>query len=187
MVARDHEHSLRLLMLLCHHRWAIPVLAELQRSGGGSKFITLTFRLKVSKSSLASTLARLIDLGWIERNPGYGHPMRPEYILTRSGTKLAPWCAGIYATLKRLRAEDALLRKWSLPIALALHHGCSRFAELRSALPDITSRALTLTLTELIDAGVTKRRVHDDAPPRVEYQLAPAGKRLGEKLRSLPC
>ena len=26
------------------------------------------------------------------KNPGHGHPMRPEYLLTSSGEELAPWC-----------------------------------------------------------------------------------------------
>lgn len=182
----DHATALKLLVRLCHHRWAIPILAEMHRAGGGSKFITLSVRLSASKGALANTLARLNDLGWVERNPGYGHPMRPEYVLTREGKRLAPWCARIHAMLKRTGTEDALLRKWSLPIALAMHHGCTRFAELRDALPAITSRALTLALKELQRAGIARREVRDAYPPSVEYQLAARGRRVAARLMPLP-
>lgn len=182
----ENTAALTLLVRLCHHRWAIPVLAELHRAGGGSKFITLTFRLSCSKGALANTLARLIGLGWIERNPGDGHPMRPEYILTRQGKRLAPGCARLHALLKRTRTEDVLLRKWSLPIALAMHRGCARFTELRSALPTITNRALTLALKELQHAGIAARTVYEDHPPRIEYQLAPRGRRVADRLTSMP-
>jgi DNA-binding HxlR family transcriptional regulator len=179
------QDRLGLLVRLCHHRWAIPILAELHHGGDGAKFVTLTFRLGVSKSALSATLAHLIDLGWVTRNPGYGHPMRPEYILTRAGKRLAPWCARVHTLLKRTRTEDALLRKWSLPIAFAMHRGATRFAELRDSLPTITSRALALALKDLQRAEITVRRVEDDCPIRIEYRLAQSGRRVAAALASL--
>ncbi|MGH2451320.1 MAG: winged helix-turn-helix transcriptional regulator, partial [Candidatus Limnocylindria bacterium] len=69
---------------LFHHRWAAPVLAELDRSRG-SRFVTLSNRLALSRESLRRTLTALIDAGLVMKNPGYGHPLRPEYILTERG------------------------------------------------------------------------------------------------------
>src|SRR5947207_13068422 len=66
---------------LFHHRWAVPVLAELRRERG-SRFVTLANRIGVTRDSLRRTLSALIDDGLVERNPGYGHPLRPEYVLT---------------------------------------------------------------------------------------------------------
>ncbi len=45
----DHAR-LRMLIALCHRRWSLPILAELQRDaerggGGGAKFVTLANRL----------------------------------------------------------------------------------------------------------------------------------------------
>jgi DNA-binding HxlR family transcriptional regulator len=34
-------------------------------------------------------------------------------------------------------------------------------------------------LSELEEAGVLERHVFDSRPPRVEYQLTPAGRKLG--------
>ena len=69
------------LLTLCHHRWSLPVLAEIGRTGG-SRFATLTGRLGVTGESLRRTLSYLQDEGLVARNPGYGHPLRAEYVLT---------------------------------------------------------------------------------------------------------
>ena len=51
------------------------------------------------------------------RNPGYGHPLRPEYVLTTQRRGAARRCA---ALLARGRRRASLLRKWSLPVLAAL-------------------------------------------------------------------
>ena len=58
---------------LFHHRWAVPVLAELHRGAGGAKFVTLVNRLGIGRDSLRRTLAALIERGWVMPNPGHGH------------------------------------------------------------------------------------------------------------------
>jgi len=155
---------------LFHHRWSAAVLAELHRCGG-CKFITLVNRLSISRDSLRRTLDALMTQGWVLRNPGHGHPMRPEYILTPSGARLAPWCARVCAVLRAAGIEEVGFRKWSMPIALALHRGRRRFSELRSFLPGLTARALTLALKELSGVGVIERHVSDGFPPTTYYQL----------------
>ena len=77
------------LVALCHHRWSLPVLAEIGRTRG-TRFATLTGRLGVTGESLRRTLAYLQEEGLVERNPGYGHPLRPEYLLTRARTPARP-------------------------------------------------------------------------------------------------
>ena len=118
---------------LLHHRWAVPILAELHRTGGGAKFITLLNRLQTNRPSLKRTLQSLIDAGLVTPNPGYGHPMRPEYILTKAGTSLGPHCTRIMKLLRRLNLVDVGLRKWPLCIIAALDAGPLRFTDLRAA------------------------------------------------------
>src|SRR5262245_24160873 len=72
-----------------HHRWTLPVLAEIERTRG-SRFATLTGVLGVSGESLRRTLAALLADGLVARNPGHGHPQRPEYVLTTNGAEVAP-------------------------------------------------------------------------------------------------
>src|SRR5262245_47973361 len=90
--APDH---LDRLTVLFHRRWSVPILAELHRGDshpGGSKFITLLNRLRISRDSLTATLGHLMHHDLVMRNPGYGHPMRPEYLLAEAGYDIAPGC-----------------------------------------------------------------------------------------------
>jgi len=169
------------LAALCHHRWSLPVLAEIERTKG-SRFATLSSRLGVSGESLRRTLGWLVDAGLVTRNPGYGHPLRPEYVFTPRGARLGPAAQSV---LRALRGhEDAGLKKWSLPILAALDEP-RRFSELRAALPDATPRALTIALKDLRAAGLIRRTVLDDYPPAVVYEATPAGRPIVSAARRL--
>jgi DNA-binding HxlR family transcriptional regulator len=60
----------------------------------------------------------------------------------------------------------------------AAEEGAVRFNEFKQALEGIPPRTLAQRLTELEEAGVLERRVVDARPPRVEYRLTPAGRKL---------
>ena len=78
------------------------------------------------------------------------------------------------------RAADLLGRRWVLAILWAsAEAGAVRFNEFKQTLEGIPPRTLALRLLELEDAGVIERRVLDGRPPRVEYRLTEAGRRLG--------
>ena len=78
------------------------------------------------------------------------------------------------------RAADLLGRRWVLAILWAsAEAGAVRFNEFKQTLEGIPPRTLALRLTELEDAGVIERRVLEGRPPRVEYRLTEAGRRLG--------
>jgi DNA-binding HxlR family transcriptional regulator len=159
------------LVTLCHHRWSLPVLAEIGRTRG-SRFATLAGRLGVTGESLRRTLAYLQAEGLVERNPGYGHPLRPEYLLTAAGRRVAPRAAGLLEAIAG--REDVGLRKWSLPVLAELGEP-RRFSELRAALP-ATPRALALALKDLEGAGLVRRTVTDDRPPQVRYEATAAAR-----------
>jgi DNA-binding HxlR family transcriptional regulator len=79
------------------------------------------------------------------------------------------------------RAADLLGRRWMLAILwAAAEEGAVRFNEFKSALDGIPPRTLAQRLAELEEAGVLERRVHDSRPPRVEYRLTEAGRKLGK-------
>lgn len=157
--------SIQDLIALFHHRWSAPVLAELLRQKG-SRFVTLGNTLGVGRESLKRTLASLVDLGLVARNPGYGHPLRPEYVLTPRGRRVSARCAKLLDALND--DADIALRKWSLPVLFALRQP-SRFSELQSALPGVTARALALALKDLQSAGFVERRIEDAYPPTAVY------------------
>ena len=72
-----------------------------------------------------------------------------------------------------------------LAIVYTAHGGAIRFNEFKRTLEGIPPRTLAQRLQELEDAGILERRVIDDRPPRVEYRLTPAGRRLRALVRAL--
>ena len=169
------------LVALCHHRWTIPVLAEIERTRG-SRFATLGGKLGVSNESLRRTLRALEGDGLVARNPGYGHPLRPEYVLSTRGAQLGPHAQRLLDALRG--HEEIALKKWSLPVLAALDQA-RRFSEIGSALPEATPRALTLTLKDLRAAGLVQRTVTDDYPPAVVYELTPTARPIADAARRL--
>lgn len=68
--------------------------------------------------------------------------------------------------------------RWKLLILGKLEDGKLRFSEIRNRITGITERMLTLQLRELEKAGLVKRTVHAEVPPRVDYELTPIATEL---------
>jgi len=176
--------SLNGFVNLFHRRWAVPVLAEIARDRG-AKFVTLVKRLGVSRETLRATLDDLIAAGWVMRNPGIGHPMRPEYILTPGGELLAPCSGRLVTQVRRLGIEPLAFKKWTMPVAYLLGDAPRRFSELRLELPRVTARALTLSLKDMRAAGLVDREVIDDYPPVTSYRLERRARPIWQALQPL--
>ena len=172
------------LVALFHNRWSVPILAELHRQRG-SRFATLARMLGMNRESLRRTLAALIEGGLVGRNPGYGHPLRPEYVLTRRGDRIAARSRPLVDLLRARGLEEVGLKKWSMPVVYALSDEPLRFSELRDRLEGISPRALTLALKELESAGIVERRVTDDYPPATSYRLAADARHLASLVGEL--
>jgi len=132
------------LVLLSRSRWFIPVLAMVARDDG-ARFAALARQLGAGKSALSAALTGLQEQGWIARNPGHGHPLRPEYILTEEGHSLGVWCLQLTEQRRTLGLEPDALTRWSLPIVAQLDGRWERFSTLQDALTPVTPRALSLT------------------------------------------
>jgi DNA-binding HxlR family transcriptional regulator len=175
------------LVNLFHRRWSLPVLAELHRLRG-SKLVTLVHRLKASRGAVKQTLADLIRLGLVMRNPGYGHPLRPEYVLTARGIRIAPACAALLEELFLRGLVDVGLKKWSMPVLGALSslgRGGGRFSALMESLGSLTDRALALTLKDLQRAGLLSRLVLDSYPPTTLYQVTEEGRPIAAAVEQI--
>ena len=171
------------LIRLFHYSWSIPLIAELHQTSG-AKFVRLVHRLQISRDALSRTLDAHMRDGWLARNPGYGHPMRPEYILTSLGKGLGSICQKFLEMLHHLKIEEAVaLRKWSMPIVFVMCGQPSRFSELKERLPEVTPRALTQALKDLQSAGLVDRLVQETYPPTARYRLTSRGQKLCSLLK----
>src|SRR3954462_11432711 len=157
------------LIQLFHHRWAPPALALLAERDG-ARFVELQRKLGAGRESVRRALGALIELGFVRPNAGYGHPLRPEYVITPAGRKAS-------AVAARVGLDDTLLRKWSVPV-LAQLGGERRFSELRAALPGVTPRALALALRDLEHARFVRREVRPTRPPSTVYRATARGRRV---------
>jgi DNA-binding HxlR family transcriptional regulator len=169
------------LRLLVSGRWLIPLMAHLG-AAQGSRFAAMLAQIGPSRSALAASLEQLREAGWVERNPGHGHPLRPEYVLTEAGAPIAAFAERVMESRERLGLEPGQLSRWSLPIAARLRAGDERFTGLRHALAPVTPRALSLSLKQMMSADLVGRSLESSFPPIPIYGLTSRGRRLAEAL-----
>lgn len=76
------------------------------------------------------------------------------------------------------RTVNVIGGKWTLLILRDLFEDTRRFGELRVSLTGISPKTLTEKLRELEQAGIIKRKIYPEVPPRVEYSLTKRGQNL---------
>ncbi|RYH02221.1 transcriptional regulator [Salipiger sp. IMCC34102] len=166
--------DISLLVNLSSRAWSLDILAALA-SGTPGRQTTLLSATGAGRSAFAGSLANLLDMRLIERNPGHGHPLRPEFRLTADGER----AAGIACRIKGLvhdPSEGALIRRtWTVPI-LAVTDRPRFFGEIRHELRNISDRSLSGSLRQLEDRRWIRRHVDVEArPPRPTYEAADLG------------
>jgi DNA-binding HxlR family transcriptional regulator len=170
------------LRRLASGRWTVPLLALLAEEKG-ARFARLVGALAIPRESLVRTLEHVEQSGWVARNPGHGHPLRPEYVLTPAGREIGAACARMMAVRRRLDLPPASLPRWSLPILGRLDEDAARFTDLRTVLRPVTPRALSLNLQRMVAGRIVGRRVEQGYPPASLYGLAASGRELVASLR----
>ncbi len=155
---------------LFHYRWIIPIIGVIYNQNG-AKFVTLLNELKISRSVLTFTLRKLIEQDFVMRNPGHGHPLRTEYILTDKGNSLGPFCNEMMKCIIEQKGYHLFQSKWAVQIIHFCSSGEVRFSELKSVLTPITSRALSEELKLLNSEGYIKRKIIEGYPPLTAYSL----------------
>ena len=83
------------------------------------------------------------------------------------------------------RAVELIGVRWTGAVIQLLLHGRMRFAELRTAIPDISDRMLSERLRELEAEGILARIVVPETPVRVEYELTEKGRALEHALAAV--
>lgn len=154
--------------------WAIPILSNLH-AGIAGRQAPLLAATGASRTAFAQSMDHLIAIGLLERNPGYGHPLRPEFRLTERGVS----AASIAHKIQSITADedqDLIRRSWTLPVLTALH-GCSHFNDIKRNLRTITDRALSQSLKTLEVRNWVHRNVDEGArPPRSAYRAVRTGR-----------
>ncbi len=75
--------------------------------------------------------------------------------------------------------------RWKLEILWLLCRRSYHVAELRRAVPNITQPVLTAKLRELEADGLVRRRISEEIPQRVEYELTLGARRFGTFVRAI--
>ncbi|MFN3729040.1 MAG: winged helix-turn-helix transcriptional regulator [Fimbriimonadaceae bacterium] len=166
------------LVLLTTRRWALACLSVLSAEDG-ARFVRLCRVLEQNPLSIRAALDHLMTLDLVMRNPGYGHPLRPEYILTQRGLNVGDAARHVWDIARSISTPNVVWRKWTGPLLVAVD-GPSEFGVLRSRLTPITDRALTAALRETQSAGWLKRTPIRSFPPSVLYARNPSAETLSQ-------
>lgn len=160
--------------------WAVPVLAALH-DGVPGRQAPLLVATGASRTAFSQSMEHLLSLGLLERNPGHGHPLRPEFRLTQRGEGAAA-LAGKIRTVSAEEDQRILRRSWTLPVLVAVHQP-SHFNDIQRGLQTITDRALSQALKALEAQDWVVRCVDPVArPPRPTYQSINAGRAISDVL-----
>lgn len=169
------------LIALSRNRWIAALLADLA-AHRGARFVELVHRLGLPRDSLTRTLEAARGAGWIAPNPGHGHPLRPEYVLTSEGNRIAVHARALIEAQARIGIGPDRFTRWSLPIVHTVHGGSLRFNAIARSLPVASPRALSQSLRSLADNDLLTRSLVDDYPPTSQYELTNNGLMLARSI-----
>lgn len=164
------------LLRLSAGRWLIPILA-LADDRGGLRFAEAVRQLGIARGVARDSFDALLAGGWLVRNLGHGHPLRPEYRLSFPGVQIAQWASAVMAARAELELAPDALTRWTLPLVAALDEE-RRFNALTERLKPVSPRALSLTIKQGMATGLVTRRLVDGFPPVPLYARSERGERL---------
>lgn len=165
--------DIKLFVNITSRAWALPILAKMHEGVAGRQ-TTLLGATGASRTAFAQSMGHLIEIGLLERNPGHGHPLRPEFRLTSVGVSAAALASTIQAVTGRYD-QDLLRRAWTLPVLTTLHRA-NHFNDIRRSLSPITDRALSQSLRVMEERNWVSRDVNNAArPPRSIYSAVNVG------------
>lgn len=174
-----------LLVNLCSRTWSLTALG-LMANGVNARVSPLAAAAGCGRTAMGASVEHLIQFGLLEKNPGHGHPLRPEYRLTHEGESLAEWAAQLAGFIKSERDKALFRNKWSLPLISCLSEE-KRYSDIRRELIPVTDRALSNCLSNLTGSSWLKRSVTNSiSPPMVTYCTMRLGQKVHNHLMSLP-
>lgn len=170
------------LIALCRFGWAIPIMAALG-NGVAPRLHTIRFHLgNVSRDALSDSVEHLIKLGILVRAIGHGHPLRPEFHVTETGNQVVEVAKQLWASAQACEASKFARLRWGLPLLHVLQSP-KGFGELKSSLPPVTDRALSIILKQGQAYELVGRTVVTSTyPPTTLYMPLDKAKPLCEAL-----
>lgn len=173
--------DIALLVNITSKAWALKILALLH-SGTPGRQAPLIAATEASRTSFASSLDHLVKLRLLEKNPGHGHPLRPEFRLTATGVMAAEMASRILDTVPDNGAFSIIKRSWAVPI-LAVTGAPKRFSIIKSGLGEITDRALSKSLSALEEQAWLRREIDmSQRSPFPTYHAVNAGKKINQAI-----
>ncbi len=173
--------DIALLVNITSKTWSLKILALLH-SGVPGRQAPLIAATNASRSSFASSLKHLVQLDLLERNPGHGHPLRPEVRLTPKGVIAAAMANKIVAAVPDEETFSVLRRSWVVPV-LAVTKLPKRFSSIKSGLGPITDRALSQSLYVLEEQEWLKREIDvSQRSPFPIYHAVNAGRKINQAI-----
>lgn len=158
--------------------WSLPIL-RLLHSGVPGRQAMLLAASGASRTAFVQSLTHLVDTGMVERNPGHGHPLRPEYRLTANGIRVAAVANRVLECVDP-RDQPIIRRAWTVPILVSLHTPC-RYNQIKMVLPKITDRALSQSLKSMESLEWVRRDVDGAVrPPRSLYRAVNTGDEISQ-------
>lgn len=165
------------LVKVTSRAWSLNILA-LMHAGTPGRQASLLSASGAGRTAFSQSLAHLVELGLLERNPGHGHPLRPEYRLTSKGVAIAATADKIEKAVPRPSAHSLIRRAWTVPV-LVVSQEPRYFTEIKSDLVSISDRALSQSLKQLQAQQWLQRKIDTGIhPPRPLYQAANVGARI---------
>ncbi len=161
----------------------MPVMARFH-TDSAQRFAQLRQALAIGSESLSKTLDYLVKMGWLARNQGHGHPLRPEYLLKDDGKAAAHVAHTLSQSLGKLNIDPSQLTRWTYPLLLLMRQGNTRFSDFEHALDKTTSRAIAQCLKKLVSLGIVERNVGEEYPPSPRYTLSQCGTVLAKALEA---
>lgn len=76
------------------------------------------------------------------------------------------------------KSLEILGGKWKLRIIYQLRNEVLRYGELKRLIPDISEKMLIQELKSLVEYGILHKKSYPEIPPKVEYTLTEAGKKV---------
>lgn len=173
--------DIHLLVNLTARAWSVELLAHLH-AGVPGRQAPLLAATGAGRTAFGQSLTHVQALGLLERNPGHGHPLRPEFRLTETGKCVAAMAHAVVDQAGAAGDLAVLRRRWSLPV-LGVTTAPRRYSQVKQRIGAVTDRALSQSLVQLEDCGWLRRDlVAEPRPAHALYRTDGPGIAIGQSV-----